>query len=194
MKILFPIFALVTQFESFSQTTENQIYSVVLNSYKPYNKSKMIADSSMDKNYAMVGFYIKSDGYEEKLNKFLKSNQEWLSIIKELPNTFPQGKIAINRNLKLKGDFDFYKHNDFDSIRGKPNKGPESWWESFYEIYPKSQGIFNLSKIYFPEKNKAIVILWKKSGYDEGVEDLKLLEFKNNKWKLIYTHRMLDGF
>ncbi len=194
MKILFQIFILFIQFESFCQTTENQIYSLVLNSYKPHNKIKMIADSSMDKNYAVVGLSLKRDGYEEKLNKFLKSNQKWNVIIEDLPKTFPEGKVIINRNLKLKGKFVFYRQNDFDSIKGKNNKGPESWWVSFHEIYPKSQGIFNLSKIYFPEKNKAVVMVWKKPDYDEASEDLKLLEFKNNKWKLIYTHRMLDGF
>ena len=194
MKILFSIFFLSIQFESFCQTTENQIYSLVLNSYKPYNKIKMIADSSMDKDYAIVGLQIKRDGYEEKLNTFLKNYQEWKAIIKDLPKTFPEGKIVINRNLKLRGKFIFYTQNDFVSIKGKTGKGPESWWESFYEIYPKSQGIYNLSKIYFPEKNKVVVMVWKKSDYDEGSEDLQLLEFKNNKWKLIYTHRMLDGF
>jgi hypothetical protein len=194
MKILFLIFVIFIQFESLSQTAESQIYSVVLNSYKPYKKSKMIADSSMDKDYAMTGLYIKRDGYEERFSKFLKINQEWLPIIIDLPKTFPEGRIAINRNLKLKGEYAFYTHHDFDSIRGKVDKGPESWWESFYQIYPKFQGIFILSKIHFPEKNKAVVMVWKKIGYDEASEDLKLLEFKNNKWNLIYTHRMLDGF
>jgi hypothetical protein len=194
MKILFAIIVLSIQFGSFSQTKESQIYSVVLNSYKPYKKSKIIADSSMTIDYAMFGFYIKRDGYEEKLNTFLKNNQDWALIIKDLPKNFPEGKTAIDRNLKLKGEFSFYTDKDFKSIHGKINKGHESWWESFYEIYPKSQGIFNLSKIYFPEKNRAIVMLWKRPNYDEASEDLKLLEFKNNKWTLIYTHRMLDGF
>jgi hypothetical protein len=37
-------------------------------------------------------------------------------------------------------------------------------------------------------------MLWKRPGYDEAFEDLKLLVFKNNKWKVIYTYRMNVGW
>lgn len=195
MKILLTAFALYIQFVSFSQATENQIYSVILNSYKPYNKSKIVADSSMDRERATIGLYLKRDGYDDQLLNFLKHNPKWASIIENLPKRFPEGKIAINRNLKLKGKFTFYSADTFyASIKRKSSGSPESWWESFYEIYPNSQGLFTLSKIYFPKRNKAIAMLWKSHGYDEASEDLKLLEFKNNEWTLIYTHRMLDGF
>ena len=149
MKILLTAFALYIQFVSFSQATENQIYSVILNSYKPYNKSKIVADSSMDRERATIGLYLKRDGYDDQLLNFLKHNPKWASIIENLPKRFPEGKIAINRNLKLKGKFTFYSADTFyASIKRKSSGSPESWWESFMKFTQFSGTFYSFKNIF----------------------------------------------
>jgi preprotein translocase subunit SecB len=124
---------------------------------------------------------------DESFNGFTMDNL----IFKELEiETFKNFKernkssASLNNKFKINIPYKLLSREDFELIKKLHEE--KAFYDNFYEIYPKSTGVFTLSQIgYNKSKTQALVYCSKVKNEYLGSGRFVLLEYKDKKWQVI---------
>lgn len=94
--------------------------------------------------------------------------------------------VAKNKeSYILKDSFDVMAHIVLTSEEELNNLFEDDGWSEFYEIYPSSQGIMNVSRVGFnTEMNQAFFYVGNQNHWLSGSGYYVLLEKKNGVWRI----------